>query len=158
MKNKCVSQSAFFNLRFSIGVLSVLAGALLVLFATANPSKGGGRALGTRLNGSTTTEAPSSGQLAARTFARVGPNGLTTENFLTSGIESVARVAPERPILGPLGNILWEVDDINAIADGVAIDAHDVWGAGALQGARLRAYTVLGNGTPDCEFSPCERG
>lgn len=153
MKNKCVSQSAFFNLRFSIGLLAVVAGALLVFFATANPSKGGGRALGARLNGSTTTGAPSSGTLAARTFARVAPNGLTTENLLTPRMQSVDRVAPERPILGPLGNILWEVDDINAIADGVAIDTNDVWGAWILQGARLSAYPILGNGTPDFEFS-----
>ena len=56
-------------------------------------------------------------------------------------------------MLPPLGNTLWLVDDENAIADGVAIDANDVWGAWTLQGARLSAYPIGGNGTPDFEFS-----
>ena len=60
--------------------------------------------------------------------------------------------------LGPLGNTLWEVDDQNAIADGVAIDANDVWGAWTLQGARLSAYPIGGNGTPDFEFSSFGNG
>jgi hypothetical protein len=53
----------------------------------------------------------------------------------------------------PLGNTLWQVDDPNAIADGVSIDANDVWGAWTLQGARLSAYPILGDGTPDFQFS-----
>src|SRR5256885_10912972 len=36
-------EGGFFNLRVSIGLLTVVAGLLFVLFATANPSKGGGR-------------------------------------------------------------------------------------------------------------------
>jgi len=50
------------------------------------------------------------------------------------------------------------VDDQNAIADGVAIDANDVWGAWILQGARLGAYPIGGNGTPDFEFSSFDDG
>jgi hypothetical protein len=197
MKKKCSSHSASFNLRASIGLLTVMAGVFLVLFATsadigrtrgseANPSKGGGRELGARSNGSTTPRAASSGQLAGRTFARVTPNGIIAENLLASDRQSVAiatalrhradvsshpraprhsdastastrwplaRVTPDRPTLEPLGNTLWQVDDENAIADGVAIDANDVWGAWTLQGARLSAYPIDGSGTPDFEFS-----
>jgi hypothetical protein len=65
----------------------------------------------------------------------------------------LARVTPQQPILEPRGNTLWQVDDENAIADGVAIDANDVWGAWTLEGARLSAYPIEGNGTPDFEFS-----
>src|SRR5262249_30838066 len=75
------------------------------------------------------------------------------ENFFASKQQPVARTTPERLALGPLGNTLWQVDDQNAIADGVAIDANDVWGAWTLQGARLGAYPIGGNGTPDFEFS-----
>ena len=50
------------------------------------------------------------------------------------------------------------MDDQNAIADGVAIDANDVWGAWTLQGARLGAYPIGGNGTPDFEFSSFDDG
>jgi hypothetical protein len=45
------------------------------------------------------------------------------------------------------------VNDENAIADGVAIDPNDVWGAWTLDGARLGAYPIDGDGTPDFEFS-----
>jgi len=61
-------------------------------------------------------------------------------------------------VLPPLGNTLWLVDDENAIADGVAIDSNDVWGAWTLQGARLSAYPILGDGTPDFEFSSFDSG
>src|SRR5436853_4715076 len=145
-------EGGFFNLRVSIGLLTVVAGLLFVLFATANPSKGGGRGFGARSNGPTPSR-PSSGQLTGRTFARVTPNGVITENLLGSERQDLARSTPERLVLGPLGNTLWQVDDLNAIADGVAIDANDVWGAWTLQGARLSAYPIGGDGTPDFEFS-----
>src|SRR5438128_1768241 len=145
-------EGGFFNLRVSIGLLTVVAGLLFVLFATANPSKGGGRGFGARSNGPTPSR-PSSGQLTGRTFARVTPNGVITENLLGSERQDLARATPERLVLEPLGNTLWQVDDQNAIADGVAIDANDVWGAWTLQGARLSAYPIGGDGTPDFEFS-----
>ncbi len=145
-------EGGFFNLRVSIGLLTVVAGLLFVLFATANPSKGGGRGFGARSNGPTPSR-PSSGQLTGRTFARVTPNGVITENLLGSERQDPTRATSERFVLGPLGNTLWQVDDLNAIADGVAIDANDVWGAWTLQGARLSAYPIGGDGTPDFEFS-----
>ncbi len=67
--------------------------------------------------------------------------------------EAATTLMPERLTLAPLGNTLWQVDDENAIADGVAIDTNDVWGAWTLQGARLSAYPITGDGTPDFEFS-----
>ena len=145
-------EGGFFNLRVSIGLLTVVAGLLFVLFATANPSKGGGRGFGARSNGLMPSR-PSSGQLTGRTFARVTPNGVITENLLGSERQDPTRATSERFVLGPLGNTLWQVDDLNAIADGVAIDANDVWGAWTLQGARLSAYPIGGDGTPDFEFS-----
>src|SRR5205809_6812493 len=145
-------EGGFFNLRVSIGLLTVVAGLLFVLFATANPSKGGGRGFGARSNGPTPSR-PSSGQLTGRTFARVTPNGVITDNLLGSERQDPTRATSERFVLGPLGNTLWQVDDLNAIADGVAIDANDVWGAWTLQGARLSAYPIGGDGPPDFEFS-----
>src|SRR5437764_7631174 len=150
-------EGGFFNLRVSIGLLTVVAGLLFVLFGTANPSKGGGRGFGARSNAPTLSR-PSSGQLTGRTFARVTPNGVITENLLGSERQDLARATPERLVLEPLGNTLWQVDDQNAIADGVAIDANDVWGAWTLQSARLSAYPILGDGTPDFEFSSFSSG
>src|SRR5947208_8213538 len=150
-------EGGFFNVRVSIGLLTVVAGLLFVLFATANPSKGGGRGFGARSNGPTPSR-PSSGQLTGRTFARVTPNGVITENLLGSERQDPTRATSERFVLGPLGNTLWQVDDLNAIADGVAIDANDFWGAWTLQGARLSSYPILGDGTPDFEFSSVDSG
>jgi hypothetical protein len=161
MKKKCSSHSAparrslgeggFFNLGVSIGLLTFVAGVFLLLFVAANPSDGGGRTLRAHSNELTAPRTPSSAQLIFRTFARVTPKGIITENFLAAEQQPIARVKPERP--EPLGNTLWQVDDQNAIADGVAIDANDVWGAWTLQSARLGAYPIGGNGTPDFEFS-----
>src|SRR2546430_15618716 len=83
-------EGGFFNLRVSIGLLTVVAGLLFVLFATANPSKGGGRGFGARSNAPTPSR-PSSGQLTGRTFARVTPNGVITENLLGSERQDLAR-------------------------------------------------------------------
>jgi hypothetical protein len=148
-------EGGFLNLRV-IALLTSVAGVFLLAlggFVTANPSKGDGRALGAHSNRPDMPRAPSSSQLTGRMFARVTPQGVITENLLASPVKSVARATPERLSLGPLGNTLWQVDDENAIADGVAIDANDVWGAWTLQGARLSAYPIAGNGTPDFEFS-----
>src|SRR5437867_417482 len=160
-------EGGFFNLRVSIGLLTFAAGLLFVLFATASPSKGSGRGSGARSNGPTPSR-PLSGQLTGQTFARVTANGVITRNLLGSERQDLARAtrlhrapawqAPERLVLEPLGNTLWMVDDVNAIADGVAIDANDVWGAWTLQGARLGAYPIGGNGAPDFEFSSFGEG
>jgi hypothetical protein len=52
-----------------------------------------------------------------------------------------------------LGTTLWDYDDPNAIADGVSIDANNVWGAWLLTGARLTIHAITGNGTPAWSFS-----
>src|ERR1044071_9902582 len=137
MKRKS-ARSGFYNLRNSIGLFAFLCGLSLALFTMATPANrkaGGGSNVG------------------ASTFAQVTSNGITIENFATSDLASGARAIADRPTLKPLGNTLWQVDDKNAIADGVAIDTNDVWGAWTLEGARLAAYPIGGNGTPDFEFS-----
>src|SRR5438309_1206492 len=91
-------EGGFFNLRVSIGLLTVVAGLLFVLFATANPSKGGGRGFGARSNGPTPSR-PSSGQLTGRTFARVTPSGIITERLLAEPRLPMARMTLERPTL-----------------------------------------------------------
>jgi hypothetical protein len=52
-----------------------------------------------------------------------------------------------------LGTTLWHYDDQTAIADGVSIDANNVWGAWLLSGARLTIHAITGNGTPAWSFS-----
>src|SRR5262245_22942107 len=163
MKKKSVSQSAparhslgeggFLNLRFVIGLLVSLTCGLVALLTLADPSS---RVAGDQRGhiGSSIRNPQSTlrNRVEARTFARVTPQGVITEN-LASPVNSVARATSEQLSLAPLGNTLWQVDDANAIADGVAIDANDVWGAWSLGGARLSAYPIGGNGTPDFEFS-----
>lgn len=58
----------------------------------------------------------------------------------------------------PLGNTLWTVNDQNAIADGVSIDANNVWTAWTLTGARLSIYPINGNGTEAWHFSSFDSG
>jgi hypothetical protein len=148
----------FFNLRVSISLLTLMAGIFLVLFVIPNPSKGGGSALPAHSSGPAASGAPLSGQLTGQMFARVTAQGVTIEKGLASKQQPLALVAPGRRALAPLGNTLWEVDDVNAIAAGVSIDSNDVWGAWTLQGARLSAYPITGNGTPDFEFSSFGNG
>src|SRR5260370_26787699 len=59
----------------------------------------------------------------------------------------------ERRMLGPLGNPVWHHDETTAIADGLSIDANNVWGAWLLSGARLTIHAITGNGTPAWAFS-----
>jgi hypothetical protein len=146
--NRSSHEDGFFRLRV-IALLTLVTGVFLIAFGgfvTAKPSKGNGHASGARPD---TPRTPSSSQLTGRTLARVTSEGVITENLLASKAKSAARTTPERFALEPLGNTLWQVDDENAIADGAAIDANDVWGAWTLQGARLGAYPIGGNGTPD---------
>ena len=155
------SEGGFFNLRVSVGLLALLAGVFLLAlgeFATAIPSKGSGSALPAHLSGPSASGAPLSGQLTGQMFARVTAQGVTIEKGLASKQQPLAPLTPERRAWSPLGNALWEVDDVNAIAAGVSIDSNDVWGAWTLQGARLSAYPITGNGTPDFEFSSFGNG
>src|SRR4026207_1112942 len=152
LANRSSHEGGFFRLRV-IALLTLVTGVFLIAFGgfvTAKPSNGDGHTSGAR---PATPQAPSSSQLTGRTLARVTSEGVITEKVLASQAKSAARATLERPALQPLGNTLWQVDDENAIADAAAIDANDGWGAWTLQGARLGAYPIGGNGTPDFEFS-----
>src|SRR5438093_1085518 len=140
MKNKHTAQSGFRNLRILTGLFSVAALAFLALFAAANPSTRG-----------EATRAPG---VTRRAFMKVTPQGViqSTDIGNSKGTSPAARVA-QRPMLVPLGNTVWQYDDATAIADGVSIDANNVWGAWTLSGARLTIQAITGDGTPAWSFS-----
>src|SRR5260370_36632928 len=154
MKKKCTLRSAFFKLPVLAGVFVVLTGVFLALFAAANsPTSPESQ------NASSRSGAPLPARVTARTFMRYKPDAVVLDhNRLKSEGDYVAARTPERRVIGPLGNILWMVDDQNAIADGVSIDANNVWGAWILNGARLSIYAITGNGTPAWNFSSFDSG
>src|SRR4051794_26917573 len=159
MKNKYSLRVAFLNRRFLIGlVVSLICGLVALLSLADSSTRVAGDQAGHVYASIRNPQSTLCNRVEARTFARVTPEGIITEKLLASQAKSAAREtrlhrapawqAPERPMLEPLGNTLWQVDDQNAIADGVAIDANDVWGAWTLQSARLSAYPILGDGIP----------
>jgi hypothetical protein len=144
MKEKSSPQSTFRSLPQLIGLFAFLAAVFVALFATGNPPGGGNGDVG-----SSSRVGASRPRVGARTFMKVMPQGIAQVHDRRESTEqSGATLA-----LQPVGNTLWQVDNQNAIADGVAIDANDVWGAWTLSGARLGAYPIGGNGKPDFEFS-----
>lgn len=178
VKSRSPQERGFLGLR-TIGLLA-LAGLTFLFggFVTANPGQGHASIVASTRPRPNAARALSSSQVGEQTFARVTAQGVFTEKSSAENPESVAAATavrrganvssnagtsrhtkataiftPERFVLGPLGTTLWQVDDENAIADGVAIDANDVWGAWTLDGARLSAYPINGDGTPDFEFS-----
>jgi len=135
-----ISMSVIRNLRILIGSSSIIALALVVVFATANSSTRG--------------ESAHAAGLTRRAFMRVTPQGIIQSTDIgSSKTPSVAAKPAERRALAPLGNTLWHYDDPTAIADGVSIDANNVWGAWLLSGARLTMHAITGNGTPAWSFS-----
>jgi hypothetical protein len=160
-KSRICHERGFFNLRVSFTVLTLMTGVFLLAlgkFVIANPSKGGGGQLSAHSSESNAPRTLLGGQSTVSVFARVTPQGVFIENRNSSQGQSANRVASEKHGSRPLGNTLWDVDDDNAIADGVSIDSNDVWGAWTLTGARLSAYPILGDGTPDFEFSSFGEG
>ena len=154
MKKKSTLRSAFFKLPILAGVFSALAGIFLTLLAAANSPSGP-----EFRNASPASGPPPPARVTARTSVRVTPDAVVLDhNFLKSKGESVAARTFERRLIGPLGSILWMVIDQNAIADGVSIDANNVWGAWILNGARLSIYAISGNGTPAWNFSSFNSG
>jgi hypothetical protein len=149
MKNKSTSQSVSLKLRVLIAFSGVLVSVFLALFAAANPFTGRDFR-----NASAASGVLPPAQVTARTFMRVTPDGVVRDYNLrkSKGGALMARI-PKRRVLGPLGNTLWRFDDDTAIADGVAIDANNVWGAWTLSGARLTIQAIAGNGTPAWDFS-----
>jgi hypothetical protein len=110
-------------------------------------------------NTSAISGTPSPAKLTGRTFRRVTPGGVVLDHqLLASRGASLVAGAPERHVTRPFGNTLWMVDDQNAIADGVAIDANNVWGAWILNDSRLSVYPITGNGTEAWHFSSFNSG
>ncbi len=140
MKTKHTAQSAFFSLRILAGLFSVAALVFLVLFVAANPSTRG--------------EADRAAGVTHRAFSRITPQGIIQSTQIhSSKAPSMAPTLPESRVLGPSGNTVWQYNDATAIADGVSIDANNVWGAWTLSGARLTIHAITGNGTPAWSFS-----
>src|SRR5262249_3171478 len=142
-------ERGFFNLCASFTLLTLVAGVFLALFVTANPSNGGSGQSRTHSNDWHASRTLFGSKSTVGAFARVASQGVFIENRSALQGQSVIRLTLEGRGARPLGNTLWDVDDDNAIADGVSIDSNDVWGAWTLTGARLSAYPILGNGTPD---------
>src|SRR5438309_7105465 len=142
MKTKHTTQFALRNLRILTGLFSVAALAFVALFAATNATTRG--------------EAVRTAGVTRRAFMRVTPQGVTQSQSAHSGNSQRPPAGPrmvERRMLGPLGNTVWHYDDQAAIADGVSIDANNVWGAWTLSGARLTIHAITGNGTPAWSFS-----
>src|SRR6266403_736886 len=140
MKTKHTAQSAFCNLRSLTGLFPIAALTFLAFFAAANPS--------------THVDSAHAAGLTRRAFMRVTPQGIIQSTDIgNSKTPSVAATPAERRALAPLGNTLWHYDDQAAIADGVSINANNVWGAWTLSGARLTIHAITGNGTPAWSFS-----
>src|SRR5882762_5775905 len=135
-----ISMSVIRNLRILIGSSSIIALALVAVFATANSSTRG--------------ESAHAAGLTRRAFMRVTPQGkIQSTDVGSTKAPSVTAKPAERRALDPLGNTVWHYDDQAAIADGVSIDANNVWGAWTLSGARLTIHAITGNGTPAWSFS-----
>jgi hypothetical protein len=128
------------NLRILTGLISACALSFRALVATANTS--------------TRSQALRAAGVTRRAFMRVTPQGIIQSAQIDNSKipPAVPRIA-QRRVLGPLGNTLWHYDDQAAIADGVSIDANNVWGAWTLSGARLTIHAITGNGTPAWSFS-----
>src|SRR5215470_4239826 len=99
-----------------------------------------------------------SSTVAARTFMKVTSDGAMPDHQMESKVAPVATRSSESRVTRPSGNTLWMVNDPNAIADGVAIDANNVWTAWTLSGARLSIYPINGNGTEAWHFSSFNSG
>ena len=143
MKTKHTAQSAIRNLRTLTGLIPVAALAFLALLAAANPS--------------TRVEAGRAGEVTRQSSMTVTPQGIIQSTHLSKAPPSARRIAENRASR-PLGTTLWDYDDPAAIADGVSIDANNVWGAWLLNGARLTIHAITGNGTPAWSFSSFNSG
>ena len=140
MKTKHTTQSTIRNLRILTGLFPVAALVFVALFVAASPS--------------THVEGVRAAGVTRRAFMSVTPQGIiqSTHTGNSKAPPAVPRIAESR-VFGSLGNTLWYYDDQTAIADGVSIDANNVWGAWLLNGARLTIHAITGNGTPLWSFS-----
>ena len=145
------------TVRFTLIKLPILAAVVFGLLASLAVFAGAERSNEIR-NASLLSGRLHSTTVAARTFTRVTPNGAMPDYSVESKVASVATRSSESRVTQPSGNTLWMVDDQNAIADGVAIDAQNVWAAWTLTGARLSIYPINGNGTEAWHFSSFNAG
>src|SRR5262245_21099043 len=145
MNQKSTVTYTLFKLLVSAGAFLGLL-TLLAVFAAAN----------TR-NESRNASMPSN-VVAARTIMRLTANGALSDHNVESNVAHIATRSFQSRLNRPSGNTLWTVDDPNAIADGVAIDAKNVWTAWTLSGARLSIYPISGNGTESWHFSSFNSG
>jgi hypothetical protein len=141
MKTKHTTQYMLCNMCILTELASVVALASLALFVVAaNPSTHG--------------EAVRTAGVTRRAFMKLTPQGVVQGTHIgNSKAASVATSIAHKRTLGPLGNTVWHYDDPAAIADGVSIDANNVWGAWLLSGARLTMHAITGNGIPAWSFS-----
>jgi hypothetical protein len=137
MKNKHTARSVARDLRILTGLFFVCVLSLLAFFAAANAG-----------------QAVRAAGVTRRAFMRVTPQGVIQSTHIdySKAPPAVPGIAHRR-VSGPLGNTLWQYNDPAAIADGVSIDANNVWGAWTLSGARLTIHAITGNGTPAWSFS-----
>jgi hypothetical protein len=138
---------------FSLFKLSVLAAVFVGLVASLAVFAGAEKS-----NASLQSDRLHSSTVAARTFMRMARDGAMPDYQVESKVAPLARWSSESRVIRPSGNTLWMVNDQNAIADGVAIDANNVWGAWILSGARLSVYPITGNGTEAWHFSSFNSG
>src|SRR6516165_10240202 len=145
------------TLGFSLIKLPVLAAIFFGLLASLAVFAAAERSNEIR-NASLPSDRLHSSAVGERTFMRVTADGAMPDYNVESKVASVATQSSESHVIRPSGNTLWMVDDQNAIADGLAIDAQNVWTAWTLTGARLSIYPINGNGTEAWHFSSFNAG
>ena len=145
-----------FKVGFGSFKLRVLAGVSLGLVASMAVFAGVGKS-NVIWNASFPSKTFSS-SIAAQTFMQLTPDGPMANYKTGSEAAPFMTSACKSQAIRPSGNTLWAVDDTDAIADGVAIDANNVWGAWTLSGARLSIYPINGNGTEAWHFSSFNSG
>jgi hypothetical protein len=142
---------------FSLLRVSVLAGVVLGTVASLAVFAGAERSNEVR-NASPRSDRLHSSTVASRTSMRVTSDGVAPVYQVESKVAPFAPSSSENSLMRPSGNTLWTVNDQNAIADGVSIDANNVWTAWTLTGARLSIYPISGNGTEAWHFSSFNSG
>ncbi len=146
-----------FTIGFKLIKLPILATVSLCLLASLAVFAGAERNNDFR-NASLLPDRIHPSRVAARAVMRVTLEGARPEHTVESKVAPLARPSFQKRVIQPAGNTLWMVDDQNAIADGVSIDAMNVWTAWTLTGARLSIYPINGNGTEAWHFSSFNSG
>src|SRR5262245_65206555 len=120
---------------FSLFKLHVQGAVFLGLIASLAVFAGAERSNEFR-DGSVPSHRLHSSTAVAQSFMELTRDGALVGYDVESKVTSAGRRPSESGVIRPSGNTLWMVDDKNAIADGIAVDANSVWGAWTLSGAR----------------------